>query len=246
MVEFNILEKAGLVQKKKRERESEIVLEDKKEAEKLGFSFYDGFRDKGYGGYYYDGRWKKVAEVIKERYGLNENSKVLIDRCHKGFLVYDLMKLIPGITVYGVQPGSYAINHAMEGYGRWAIMNSVSSGDSRIVEEKVRGEVMPFLLECESCDLPFKDDYFDCVISIENACSYVPEECRRVVREIVRVSKNNGKNCYIQNDSWENEGQEQKLRGWTFLCKTFLNIKEWERLFLMEDYNGDWGFTIIE
>ena len=246
MPELNILEKAGLPQKKKRERGISISFEDKKEAEKLGFNFYDGDRKKGYGGYYYDGRWRKVAKIIKERYGLDENSKVLIDRCHKGFLVFDLMKLIPGILVYGIHPSSYTINHAIEGYGKWAFLNGFSKEDSKIVEEKARQEVMPFLFQTKSNKMPFKDDFFDCVISIENACSYSPEECREVVKEIVRVSKNNGKNCYIQNDSWENEAQMNKLKGWTFLCKTFLDTKEWRDLYLQEGYNGDWGFTIIE
>jgi len=246
MVCFNILEKAGLSQRKKRKRRVVITPEDKEIAERLDISFYDGDRDKGYGGYYYDGRWRKVAEIIKERYGLKEGSRVLIDRCHKGFLVYDLMKLIPGIIVYGIQPLSYTINHAMEGYGKWAVNNGLSNEDPEIIEKKVKQEVIPFLFQAKSNNMPFSDNFFDCVISIENACSYPPEKCREVVKEIVRVSKDNGKNCYIQNDSWENEEQMQKLRGWTLLCKTFLDIKAWEDLYLKEGYNGDWGFTIIE
>lgn len=246
MPHFNILEKAGLSQKKKRERAHPITEENKEEAEKLAFTFYDGDREYGYGGYYYDGRWKAVAKIIKERYNLNSSSKVLIDRCHKGFLVFDLKELIPGITVYGIHPREYALNHAMEGYGRWALINSKEEGDPEFIEEKAKKEIILYLLKSSSTEMPFKDNYFDCVISIENACSYSPDECRKVVKEIVRVSKDNGKNCYIQNDSWENEEQKKKLTAWTFLCKTFLDINGWEKLFLEEGYNGDWGFTIIE
>lgn len=247
MSEFNILEAAGLLQIKKREGITRLITpEIKEKAEKLGFNFYDGDRKYGYGGYYYDGRWKEVAKVIRERYQLSKDSKVLIDRCHKGFLVFDLKELIPGIIVYGIHPGEYALNHAMEGYGKWALINDNNGGNPEFIEEKAKQEILPFLIQADSSNMPFKNDYFDCVISIENACSYPLDECRKVIREIVRVSKNNGKNCYVQNDSWRNENEKQKLLGWTYLCKTFLDKESWEKLFQEEGYDGDWGFTIIE
>ena len=246
MPEFNILEKAGLPQVKKRTRSAVITNDDKKIAENLDFSFYDGDKSKGYGGYYYDGRWKIVAEVIKKRYGLNKSSKVLIDRCHKGFLVFDLMGLIPGILIYGVHPSEYPINHAMEGYGRWTLLNEPGNKSPIKAENEAKQKTIPYLIKSYSDCLPFKDNFFDTVISIENACAYHEKECKKVIKEIIRVSKNNGENCYIQNDSWRNGYEEKKLREWTFLCKTFLNAEGWEKLFMEEKYNGDWGFTIIQ
>lgn len=246
MQDFNILEAVGFPQTKKRDRGDPITPEDKRIAERLDFSFYDGNRAKGYGGYYYDGRWVKIAKLMKEKYNLTKDSKVLIDRCHKGFLVFDLMKLIPRITVYGIHPAQYAINHAMEGYGKFALMNNIENRDSKIIEEEARQEVLPFLIQMHSTELPFRDNFFDCVISIENACSYPSEGCTKVVKEIIRVSKNKGKYCYIQNDSWENEEQKEKLKNWSLLCKTHLSKKEWEELFKNEGYEGDYGFTIIE
>lgn len=246
MPEFNILDAAGLPQIKKREGMTRVITpEIKEKAEKLGFDFYDGDRKYGYGGYYYDGRWKAVAKIIKERYNLNSSSKVLIDRCHKGFLVFDLKELIPGITVYGIHPGEYALIHAMEGYGKWALINGKEEGDLDFIEEKAKQEIMPYLLKAESTEMPFKDNFFDVVISIENACSYPCEECKKVIKEIIRISKDNGKKCYIQNDSWRDENEKQKLLGWTYLCKTFLDVNDWEKLYQEAGYNGDWGYTII-
>ena len=247
MPEYNILEEAGWPQTKKRSNmERATSPQIKAKAEELSFDFYDGNREYGYGGYYYDGRWKKIADVIKKRYNLTKDSKVLIDRCHKGFLVFDLKKLIPGITVYGLSPSKYTINHAVEGYGKWAVINKEEEGDAEYIEKKAREEIIPFLIFGYSNDMPFKDRFFDCVISIENACVYPEPECRRVIREIARVSKDNGKYCYVQNDSWRNEEQKRALMRWTFLCKTFLEIKEWEKLYEEEGYNGEWGYTIIE
>ena len=186
MPEFNLLEDAGLPQIKKRERNSSITDDDRKTAERLDFSFYDGDRDKGYGGYFYDGRWRNVAQNAIDWYGLDDRSRVLIDRCHKGFLVHDLIELIPGITVYGIHPSSYAINHAMEGFGSWARKNIPRENrDPRIIDLETRDKIAPFLLETSSDQMPFKDGFFDTVISIENACAYHPDQCKKVIEEIV-------------------------------------------------------------
>jgi hypothetical protein len=246
MAEYNLLEVAGLSQVKVRERASNITESDKPIAEGLDFSFYDGDRSKGYGGYFYDGRWQKVAEVAKKRYNLTSESRVLVDRCHKGFLVYDLKKLIPGITVFGIHPKPYALNHTLEGFGLWFKRNnSEDNRGPKTIEEEAKSEVSPFLIQTNSDEIPFKDNFFDTVISIENACAYPYEQCKNVVREIVRVSKANGKNSYIQNDSWRNESERDKLKSWTLLCKTFLDIPQWEELFEQQEYKGDWGYTII-
>ena len=81
--------------------------------------YYDGDRRWGFGGWFYpsDDRWERVLRKAIERYGLNENSRVLIDRDEKGFLNYILRKLIPGITVYSVHSSQYAVDHVLEGYG---------------------------------------------------------------------------------------------------------------------------------
>ncbi len=251
MQHFNLLEASGLSQKKKLRRDTPITVEYRKNASRLDKTFYDGTRDKGYGGYNYDGRWKKVAEIARDRYRLNVNSTVLIDRCHKGFLVYDLMELIPGIKVYGIMNSEYPINHSMDGFEDWKrkqgdFHGSIDCSYLDISNRTAREKVLPYILKVDSLDLPFKDKYFDSIISIENTCVYNPSDCIEVIKEIVRVSKNSGKNCYIQNDSWENEDEKKSLLAWTFLCKTFLSIPEYEEMYKKLGYNGDYGFTIIQ
>lgn len=245
MQEFNLLEKAGLPQIKERSKIRTVPPEVKEAAKRMDFLFYDGNRKYGYGGYVYDGRWKAVAKTAAERYNLNKESKVLIDRCNKGFLVFDLKKLIPEITVYGIHPAEYALNHAMDGYGMWALANEEETGDPRIIEQRARDEITSFLIKGDSNNMPFRDNFFDTVISIENACAYPELQCRKVVREIVRVTKDNGKKSYIQNDSWRNESERQIFLKWTLLCKTFLDLEQWANLYKEENYEGDYGFTII-
>ncbi len=231
----------------KREKiERNLTPQMRQQAARLDFYYYDGDRKYGFGGFYYDGRWQEVARTARDRYGLNEHSRVLIDRCDKGFLVYDLKKIIPGITVYGLSPSEYAINHAMDGFGRWFLINHPQPGDPALIEKQAREEILPFLLHGHATEIPFRDSFFDTVISINNACAYPEPECRRAIHEIIRVGKHQGKNCYIQNDSWRNEHEKNMLLNWTLLCKTFLDTTQWEHLYKEAGYHGDWGYTIIE
>ena len=65
-------------------------------AKKFGKDFWDGKRKFGYGGYkYIKNYFKPVAMKLIKEYKLNENSKILDVGCGKGFLLYEIKKLIP-------------------------------------------------------------------------------------------------------------------------------------------------------
>ena len=90
------------------------VLEVKKseaavKAKKWGFDYWDGSRTICYGGYHYDGRWEKIAKKFIKYYKLNNSSKILDVGCGKGFLVYELKKLLPGAEILGIDISKYAL-----------------------------------------------------------------------------------------------------------------------------------------
>ena len=91
-----------------------------KEAKKYSKNYWDGDRKFGYGGYkYIPGRWVNVANKIIKKYKLNNSSKILDIGCGKGFLLYEIKKILPGITLYGVDISKYAlksINKLISGY----------------------------------------------------------------------------------------------------------------------------------
>ena len=64
----------------------ERTVVNKMYAWELGKEYYDGNRLNGYGGFKYDGRWKKVADNICSEYKLNDKSSFLQISCEKGFL----------------------------------------------------------------------------------------------------------------------------------------------------------------
>ena len=84
--------------------------DDRKYHWELSEKYFDGTREQGYGGYYYDGRWENVVKDIMSYYNLDNNSKILDIGCAKGFLIYDFKELFPQTEVWGVDISKYAID----------------------------------------------------------------------------------------------------------------------------------------
>lgn len=186
---------------------------------KFSKDYFDGSRNSGYGGYYYDGRWINVAKSIIKIYKLKKNSKVLDVGCAKGFLMYDLLKVSKNkIKVYGVDISSYAKSKAMP-----------------IIRKKIK--------ICNCKKLPFKDNFFDFVISINTLHNLKKADCIKTIKEISRVSK--GKS-FIQVDSYTNEKEYKKFLDWMLTAKTFLTPQKWKELFKITGYNGDYYWTILK
>ena len=100
-------------------RMNDNKVECMKVARKFGKSFFDGERRFGYGGYKYDGRFKAVAEILAEVYNLDSNSDILDFGCGKGFLMYELNKLLKlKNRCIGVDVSSYAAKHAYKDIGK--------------------------------------------------------------------------------------------------------------------------------
>ena len=50
----------------------------------------------------------KVAKKLIEHYQLKNNAKILDIGCGKGYLLFDLMKLLPDLKLYGLDVSGYA------------------------------------------------------------------------------------------------------------------------------------------
>ena len=111
-------------------------------AKKFDKDFWDGDRRYGYGGYAYDGRQKAIADALISTYNLKENASILDIGCGKGFLLYELKKLLPKARVVGLDISSYAIANAKD-----EIKDSLFVYDAKDI-------------------LPFGDDEFDLVLSL--------------------------------------------------------------------------------
>ena len=95
-------------------RGDEKTEEDRAIARQFGKAFFDGERRHGYGGFHYHPRfWEPVVPTFQSAYGLDAHSTVLDIGCAKGFMLYDFQRLIPGITLHGIDISEYAIEASL-------------------------------------------------------------------------------------------------------------------------------------
>ena len=187
-------------------------------AKQYGQLYWDGPRDYGYGGYYYDGRWRSVAKDIIDIYELRDGHRILDVGCGKGFLLKDLLLENKNLNVFGLDISQYAINNS---------------------EEEVFGRI--HLGTAES--LPFPDNSFDFVISLNTIHNFKRNNAIKAVKEIERVSK--GKS-FIQVDSFYNEKQKEIFESWVLTAEYYDYPEEWLKLYKEAGYTGDYDWTIIE
>jgi len=187
-------------------------------AKKFDFDYWDGDRKVGYGGYKYDGRWRTVADPIVEHYNLKPGDRILDVGCGKAFLLYDFTQAVPGVEVTGIDISEYGIAHAKE-------------------------EVRPFLKAGSATELPFADNSFDLVISINTLHNLYCFDLDRALGEIERVGKGNK---YIVVESYRNEAEKANLLYWQLTCESFYTPDEWQWWFDRCGYTGDHSFIYFE
>jgi protein-L-isoaspartate(D-aspartate) O-methyltransferase len=187
-------------------------------AKKFDFDYWDGDRKYGYGGFYYDGRWKTVACALRDHYNLKRGDKILDVGCGKGFLLYELMMAVPGAEIYGIDISRYAICHSKE-------------------------ETTSSLFEGKAELLPFKDNTFDFIVSLNTLHNLYCYDMERALREIERVGKNNK---YIVVESYRNEEEKVNLLYWQLTCECFFTPSEWQWWFDRTGYTGDHSFIYFE
>ncbi len=188
-----------------------------KKARKWEYDYWDGDRKVCYGGYHYDGRWKKVAEAMVKHYQLKPGDKVLDVGCGKGFLLYDFTQVLPGVEVRGIDVSDYAIVNA-------------------------KPEVKSYLQTCHAKELPFENNSFDLVVSVTTLHNLYCMEFFSALKEIQRVSKNS----YICIESYRNEQEKVNLLYWQVTCEMFCTPAEWEWWFNMAGYTGDHSLIFFE
>jgi SAM-dependent methyltransferase len=206
----------------KRDYVARVVEHDKAEcatvAKRWGEEYWDGPRQYGYGGYRYDGRWLPIAQDIAKRYDLQPGNKVLDVGCGKAFLLYEFTRAVPGIEIAGLDISAYGIANAKE-------------------------EARPFLREGNCTILPYPDESFDFVYSINTFHNLKVDELKAAVQEVERVGK--GKK-WICVESYRDEREKTNLLYWQLTCMSFHTPEEWAWLYREWGYTGDYGFIFFE
>jgi SAM-dependent methyltransferase len=217
MTEVNLLARYPLSKRNIKAR-----LGNKKEnstiAMKFGKEYFDGTREQGYGGYHYDGRWIPIAQDIVKHFGLKSGDRLLDVGCGKGFLVKDLMKVCPGLEVFGIDISEYAVkNCEPEVIGRVHLGNATQ--------------------------LPFPDNSFAAVLSINTVHNLDRANCILAIQEMGRIASGRG---YIQVDAYRNKEEEQIFLDWVLTARTYGTPEFWVEILREAGYCGDYYWTILE
>ena len=182
-------------------------------ARKFNKQFFDGSRLTGYGGYYYNKRfWYNVVGDFIKYYQVKSSFKILDIGCGKGFMLHDFKKQIKKLKIYGIDISKYAIKNSLP-------------------------KIKKYLKVSNCKNLPFDNNYFDLVISINTIHNLNKRDCGKSLKEISRVSK--GK-CFITVDAYRNKEEKERMFKWNLTAKTILSDKKWISFFKKNEYKGDY------
>jgi SAM-dependent methyltransferase len=188
-------------------------------AKQYGADYWDGDRKYGYGGYkYMPGRWATVAQKLIDIYGLKAGSKVLDVGCGKGFLLYEMQLIEPGLEIYGFDISQYGLDHAHPDLKANLFIHRAQD---------------PY---------PFGDNSFDLVISLGTLHNLHIFELEIAVAEIERV----GKQGYIMLESFRNELEMFNLECWALTAESLMDVDEWKWVYDRFGFNGDYEFIFFE
>ena len=210
--EINLLRNYPKTKRDVSKRREEKTEEHRVIARKFGKDFFDGDRKVGYGGFNYDPKyWTKVVKDICDHYKLKSQDKILDIGCGKGFMLYDFLKLNPQLDVFGIDISEYAIKNCIGSLkGKLQIGNAIS--------------------------LPYPDNHFNLVISINTHHNLDGKDLIKAFSELQRVTK---KNSYVVLDAYSNEKEKEELINWNLTAKTIKHVNDWKKFFEQINYKGD-------
>tara|TARA_B110000483_G_C18123305_1_gene514599 strand:+ start:315 stop:974 length:660 start_codon:yes stop_codon:yes gene_type:complete len=215
--EINLLKNYPITKRDTSSRANEKTEKDRSIARKFGKEFFDGDRKHGYGGFKYMSRfWEPVVPTFKKHWNLNSSSTLLDVGCAKGFMLYDFKRLIPGISLTGIDVSEYAIENTLT-----EVRDNVKVADAKL--------------------LPFENNSFDATISINTIHNLEIDECAQALKEIERVSR--GKS-FITVDAFRDSDEEKRMYEWNLTAKTILSVVDWLKLFKDVGYTGDYYWFI--
>ena len=210
--EINLLKNYPKTKRDVSKRREEKTEEHREVARKFGKDFFDGDRKVGYGGFNYNPKyWTQVVKDIAEYYKLKPGDKILDIGCGKGFMLYDFLKLNPDFNVFGIDISKYAIQNCVE-----SLKEKLQVGNA--------------------ISLPYPDNHFDLVISINTHHNLDGKDIINAFNEVQRVTK---KNSYIMLDAYSNEKEKEELTNWNLTAKTIKHVSDWKKFFGETNFKGD-------
>jgi len=188
-------------------------------SKKYDFDYWDGNRKYGYGGYkYIKGYYLILAKKLIQDYCLTNKSKILDIGCGKGYLLYEIKKILKNIKIYGLDISKYAKQNA-----KIEIKNNIKIWD---INKKIS----------------YPSKYFDLVISINTLHNLKLSSLNHCLSDIERI----GVSKFICVESYRNEKEQFNLQCWALTAETLIDTDSWIWLFRNSGYTGDYEFIYFE
>ena len=132
-------------------------------------------------------------------------------------MLADFRKHLPNAKLRGLDISAYAIG---EGYP--SVRPDIYVGDAAV--------------------LPFDDNEFDIVLSINTLHNLDRSGVIDALREIDRVSRGA---AFIMVDGWKSEQERANMEAWVLTAKTMLHEDSWLQIFDEAGYDGDYCFWTV-
>ena len=201
----------------KRMNDSKVVC--MKVSKKYEYDYWDGNRRYGYGGYkFIAGYHTNLAKKLIKTYSLTNKSKILDLGCGKGFLIYEIKKILNDIKIIGIDISNYAKKNAKQEIKKYILKKNLKK------------------------KLNYKSNYFDLVLSINTLHNLKLEHLFNALKEIERV----GKSKFICVESFRNEKEQFNLQCWALTAETIIDVESWRWIFNKSEYSGDYEFIYFE
>lgn len=193
------------------------MLDDKvhcmKRGREFGLDYWDGERRFGYGGYSYQpGRWEPVARTLIERYDLKPGTSVMDFGCGKGYLLYELQRLMPGLVLHGLDHSQYAVDNRHPDF---------------------KGEITCARIE----NVAFARLY-DLAVSFGALHNLTLRDLAIALPMIQKAARHG----YIMVESYRDEQELFNLQCWCLTAETLLRPEDWLFLYRHFGYSGDYEF----
>jgi len=138
--------------------------------------------------------------------------------CGKGFLLYEMLQIEPGLDIVGFDVSKHGLANA-------------------------HPDVKDKLFRYRAQDrYPYGDDQFDLVISLGTFHNLRLFELATALAEVERV----GKQAYVMLESYRNEQELFNVQCWALTCESFFDTAEWIWLYNHFGYSGDYEFIYFE
>jgi len=142
---------------------------------------------------------------------------VLDAGCGKGYLLYEMTLIEPGLEITGFDISEYALENAKE-------------------------EIREVLLKHDLAErFPFEDQEFDLVMSLGCMHNLPLRSIQRCLLEMERT----GKNKYMMTESFRNDQEFFNLQCWALTAETLVGVDSWKWIFEQSGFSGDYEFIFF-